>query len=129
MTFVQCEDRKLYPLLRCVRCPRFPCSRLGKAELEELYASDRVQKVVSLKKEEGSHMHYRFTYEDGHTVDRELEEVDVRKVDPSWVKGLRYVDLIKTTYVPEVSVRLVEEKPEAAAEEAPKKRTRKKAAA
>lgn len=111
MTFITCEDRKQYPILRCVRCPRFPCKLLSKAALEEIYESSRVQKIVSLKKEAGSHMHFRFTYEDGHTVDKNVDEVDVKNVDPSLVKGLRYVDLIKTSYVPQVSVRLVEEKP------------------
>ena len=128
MTFVQCEDKKQYPILRCVRCPRFPCKRLGKAELEELYESDRVAKVVSLKKEAGSHMHYRFVYEDGHTVEKEMDEIDVRSVDPSLVKGLKQVDLIKTTYVPQVSVRLVEKTEQTASEEAPRKRARKKTA-
>lgn len=131
MTFITCEDRKQYPILRCVRCPRFPCKLLGKAELEELYGSDRVQKIVSLKKEGNKPMHFRFTYDDGHTVEKGYDEVDVKNVDPALVKGLRYVDLIKTSYVPQISVRLVEEKPvkEEQQPEEPKKRARKKAQA
>lgn len=76
-------------------------------------------------------MHFRFVYEDGHTVDKPIDEVDVKNVDPALVRGLRYVDLIKVSYVPQVSVKLVEEKQkqtEQESQEQPKKRSRKKAA-
>lgn len=129
MTFVQCEDKKQYPILRCVRCPSFPCKRIGKAELAELYASDRVEKAVQLIPRRAKRM-YVFKKEDGSLVEAP-RGFNPDKPDFSMLENVCEVLVIGKVLVKQVKL-VVKPKAEPAVEpevEEPVKRTRKKKAA
>ncbi len=121
MTFIRCpENKKQYPITRCVACPRFPCKRVGKAELSEIMASDRVVRQASFKERRVT----MYIFRKKGTLIEAPASFDPDDPDLEMLEDVDEVLVISKVLVKQV--RLVVKPKEAAASEPEQKRAKKR---